>query len=487
MKSVYVLKISVFLASAMLLIVISCNTTVNNADLPNVILVNVDDLGWMDLGSKNPNLFHTPNIDRLKSEGLEFVNAYAGAANCAPSRACLLSGQNTPRHGVYTVSPSTRGNTKTRKLIPVKNKAHLTDEVITLPELFKKAGYTTANFGKWHVGEDPLTQGIDINVAGGKNGNPGKGGYFSPYNIPNITNGPEGEYLTDRLTSEAISFISDHKEENFFAYMPYYTVHTPLLPRPDLFESYQTNPIYQSKAQAKYAAMVHGLDQNIGRLLNALDSLNLTENTMVIFTSDNGGIAAISSQAPARAGKGSYFQGGLKVPFVVRWPGVTAQNVTTQTPTVNLDIYATFLDLFGITVEQPHDGVSILPTLQGRTQDFSQRNLVWHFPIYLQNYKGYQDEARDPLFRTRPGSVILQGKWKLHHYLEDDQYLLYDIENDPGETTDVASKNPLIAQKLIAELNTWRKEQNAPFDLKINEAYDADFERKMIAKKGDIK
>lgn len=463
------------------------NTSQNLVDKPNVILINVDDMGWMDLGYKNPELFHTPNIDKLKSGGLEFVNAYAGAANCAPSRACLLSGQNTPRHGVYTVSPSTRGNAKTRKLIPVMNTAHLTDEVITLPELFKKAGYVTANFGKWHVGENPLTQGIDVNVGGGKNGNPGKNGYFSPYNIPNITNGTEGEYLTDRLTTEAISFMSKHKEESFFAYMPYYTVHTPLLPRLDLFESYENNPVYQSKAQAKYAAMVHGLDQNIGRLLNALDSLNLTENTMIIFTSDNGGIAAISSQAPARAGKGSYFQGGLKVPFIIRWPGVTPQNVTTNTPTVNLDIYATFLDLFDITVSQPYDGVSILPTLKGISQDFSQRNLVWHFPIYLQDYKGYQDEARDPLFRTRPGSVILQGKWKLHHYLEDDQYLLYNITDDPGETTDVASENPVVLQKLIADLNDWRGDKKAPFVLRPNEEYNAEFEKKMIAKKADTK
>ncbi|MEO9475968.1 MAG: sulfatase [Cyclobacteriaceae bacterium] len=463
------------------------NESGNHDTKPNVILINVDDMGWMDLGYKNPDLFHTPNIDRLKSEGLEFVNAYAGAANCAPSRACLLSGQNTPRHGVYTVSPSTRGNTKTRKLIPVENTAHLTNEVITLPELFKKAGYTTANFGKWHVGEDPLAQGIDVNVGGGRNGNPGKNGYFSPYNIPNITDGPEGEYLTDRLTSEAISFISNQQKERFFVYMPYYTVHTPLLPKLELFETYKSNPAYQSKAQAKYAAMVHGLDQNIGRLLNTLDSLNLTENTMLIFTSDNGGIAAISSQAPARAGKGSYFQGGLKVPFIVRWPGVTPKNVTTNTPTVNLDVYATFVDLLGVTAEQPFDGKSILPTLKGNEQDFSQRHFVWHFPVYLQDYKGYQDEARDPLFRTRPGSVILQDKWKLHHYLEDDEYLLYDIGSDPGETTDVASQYPLIVQKLMTELNTWRSTHNAPYGLKTNREYDAEFEKKMIAKKAGTK
>ncbi|WP_115867744.1 sulfatase [Marinoscillum furvescens] len=458
-------------------------TLVKSQELPNVLFINVDDLGWMDLGYQQPELFHTPNIDRLRAEGLEFVHAYAGAANCAPSRACLISGQNTPRHGVYTVSPSARGNAKTRKLVPVPNTDHLTEAIITLPELFQKAGYVTANFGKWHVGENPGTQGIDVNVGGGKNGNPGKGGYFSPYSIPNIEDGPEGEYLTDRLTKEAISFFGRNKERRFFAYLPYYTVHTPLLPRPDIYEAYRENPVYESKAQAKYAAMVHGLDENIGRLLDALDSMQLSKKTLLIFTADNGGIAAISSQAPARAGKGSYFQGGLKVPLLVRWPRVAPKGVHTTTPTVNLDFYPTFLEMLGMAPEQPVDGKSILPTLRGNSQDFSERAFFWHFPIYLQAYNGQKDGARDPLFRTRPGTVVLKGEWKLHHYLEEDEYLLFNLANDPGEQQDVAAQFPRVVRDLKKELKVWRKQMNAPWKLPENKAYDASFEAKAIQQK----
>ena len=216
----------------------SCSKRLSDppASLPNVVLINVDDWGWQDYGVKNPQWFNTPNIDAFSEQSLLFTNAYAGAANCAPSRACLLSGMNTPRHGVYTVSPSDRGNEKTRKIIPTVNTRHLPDSVVLLPELFQMKGYVTASMGKWHVSKDPFVQGVNRNIAGGPNGNPGKNGYFSPYNVPNIEDGPVGEYLTDRITQEAVTFIKQHRDTSFFLYLPYYAVHTPLLPKPEVYE-----------------------------------------------------------------------------------------------------------------------------------------------------------------------------------------------------------------------------------------------------------
>lgn len=447
------------------------NQCYSKADkLPNVILINVDDLGWMDLGYNNSKWFTTPNIDQLKSEGLFFENAYAGAANCAPSRACLLSGMNTPRHGVFTVSPSDRGKAKNRKIIPIVNTRHLVDEHVLIPELFKEKGYVTANFGKWHVGEDPATQGVDHNVGGAAHGNPGKDGYFSPYNITHITDGPEGEYLTDRLTDEAIKFISDHKKDKFFAYIPYYAVHTPILPRLDQYELLKENTAFLNDNQRQYAAMVHTVDENVGRLLTSLKKSGLDKNTMIILTSDNGGIRAISPQTPARAGKGSYFEGGLRVPFIVKWPNVIEEGSETSYPTVNLDVFATFSDLLDIKPSQPVDGKSLLPVFKAEKKE-EERPIYWHFPVYLQAYSKNNDQSRDRFFRTRPGSAMVLGKWKLHHYFEDDEWLLFDLENDLGEKNNVAEANPEVLKKMSKMMNNWRTEMKAPIPTEKNPLY----------------
>lgn len=454
-------------------------------DLPNVILINVDDWGWMDRSSKNPQWFQTPNITQFEKESVVFENAYAGAANCAPSRACMLSGMNTPRHGIYTVSPSARGDARTRKIVPIPNIKHLKDSVVLLPELFKKRGYVTANIGKWHVGPDPSTQGIDHNVAGGKNGNPGKGGYFSPYQVPNITDGPDGEYLTDRLTTEAIDFMESNQDTTFFLYLPYYAVHTPLLPKPEVYEeTYLNKTGYLHHRQKKYAAMVQTLDDNIGRILNALDRINLADNTMVILTSDNGGIAAISPQSPARAGKGSYFQGGLKVPLMIRWPMVTSPCIV-SVPTVNLDFFPTFCELLQVRVDQVHDGESILSVIRtgsGNTR-LTERSLYWHFPIYLQSYDRELDQARDPLFRTRPGSLIVKGEWSFHEYFEDNEHILYNLKEDRGELENVAKNHPDIMEELRSELSIWRKKMAAPVPGQSNPEYDPGYSERLLSDK----
>jgi len=448
---------------------------------PNVLFIVVDDLGWNDVGLMGSPWFQTPNTDQLAREGMVFMQAYAGASNCAPSRASLMTGTATPRHGIYTVSPSARGNKKTRRLIPTKNTNFLEDDNPTIGDLFKEAGYVTGMFGKWHLGIDPLSQGFDKNIAGGKNGNPGRDGYFSPYNVPNIEDGPDGEYLPDRLTDEVINFITDNKEHPFFAYLPYYTVHTPLMSKQKLVDKYLNLPNIQSERQAIYGAMVEAMDINIGRLLKSLTQLGLEKNTIVIFTSDNGGLTSISSLAPLRAGKGSYYEGGIRVPLIVKWPGKVNKESFNEVPVTNLDFYPTFREILGSNIESTElDGQSLLPILNEAPSE--ERSLVWHFPIYLQAYNGLTDGARDVLFRTRPGSIIRKGKWKLHQYFENNELELYDLENDPGEKNNISNTNPLIVEILMKELNQWRKERNAPIPSELNPDYDPTFEAARISK-----
>ncbi|WP_233267439.1 sulfatase [Paraglaciecola sp. L3A3] len=452
---------------------------------PNILMIVVDDLGWSDLGFSNSSgVFDTPNIDTLAKQSLRFTDAYAGAANCAPSRAVLMSGQYAPRHGVYTVSPSDRGKPQTRKLIPVKNEDFLPDETITLAESLKSAGYTTGHFGKWHLGDDPTTQGFDHNVAGYKKGHPTS--YFSPYNMPTIKDGPKGEYLTQRLTTEAINWIKQVKQQPFFAYIPYYTVHTPLQPIPALEKKYRSKQGIISGKQAKYAAMVEAMDNNVGRLLAALKTNQLSDNTLVIFTSDNGGIRGISPQDPLRAGKGSYYEGGLRVPLLIYWPTKIDPRVT-HVPTVNADLYPSLIALTGAKLpQQPLDGKDLtnlwLSPDKQIDKKLTERALFWHFPIYLDAKNAISNQATDPLFRTRPGSVIRKGDWKLHHYLENDSYELYNLKHDLPEHTNLAKFLPEKVAELKLDLAQWRSEIQAPTNLPLNPLYDAKIESQLTLK-----
>ncbi|MDA8806599.1 sulfatase [Opitutales bacterium] len=433
----------------------------------NVIYLNADDLGVMDVGFMGSKLYHTPNLDQLAKESMVFTDGYAPAANCAPSRAACFSGQWAVRTGVYTVGTSERGDAKDRMLIPTPNRKHLEDEVITIAEEFKKVGYRTAQLGKWHLGEDPTTQGIDINVGGNTRGAPPT--YFSPYQNPNLKDGPKGEYLTDRLTDEAITILEKFKDDPFFIYFPFYSIHTPLQGRPDLKKKYKNN----KQVHADYAAMVECLDENVGRLMGALDELGLRDNTIVLFSSDNGGIRKLSKQDPWRAGKGSYYEGGIRVPITVRWPGVVEAGSTCSVPVTGLDFYPTFLDAIEASPSTGKvlDGKSILPLLTGKGSFPKDRTLYWHFPIYLQNYAGEEDQSRDAKFRTRPGTVLRKGKWKLHEYFEDGALLLYDLENDPGETHNLASEKPKRLQALKEDMYAWRKRTGSPVPTKLNPKY----------------
>lgn len=437
---------------------------------PNVVFINVDDLGWKDVGFMGGDFFETPNLDQLASESMVFTRSYSAAANCAPSRACLMTGKNTPRHGVYTVSPSARGSKETRKLIPVKNTDSLLSEENTMAELFKMAGYTTGIFGKWHLGKNPTEQGFDVNVGGDQRGNPGRNGYYSPYNnLPNLKDGPEGENLTDRLTQEGIEFMEKNKDRPFFLYLPYYAVHTPLEAKQELITKYEgkSNP---KNISPVYAAMVETLDLNIGKIVKRLLELELADNTIIIFTSDNGGIRSIATQDPLRAGKGSYYEGGIRVPTLIKWTGNKKSGKRLGEPITNLDFFPTFMEMLEIDLPDfIPDGKSLMPLLMGRTME--ERPLFWHFPIYLEAYDPKMDDGRDSLFRTRPGSVIMLGNWKLHYYFEDMGLELYNLKGDVGERNNLALSNPNKANELLHLLKDWLVATKAPIPTELNPEY----------------
>ncbi len=443
----------------------------NAQDKPNIVYINIDDLGWTDLSCYGSTYYETPNIDRLASKGLKFTDAYASAANCAPSRAGLMSGQYSPRHGIYTVGSSERGRSKDRKLIPVKNTTTLDDRVITLAEVLKKSGYITASMGKWHLGDDPKTQGFDINIGGTHAGHPKS--YFSPYKNKNLQDGPEREYLTDRLTNEGIDFLRKNKNKPFFLYMTYYTVHTPLQGKEDLIRKYKNKKSSKYHKNAIYAAMVEAMDSNVGRLINALEKLNITNNTMIIFTSDNGGLQAVSKQFPLKYGKGSYYEGGTRVPLIISWAKRIKSNTISKNSVINLDFYPTLLSITNSVypMDQVLDGVDISPVLFDGKQ-LTERPLFWHFPIYLEAGRGnIKNTGRDPLFRTRPGSSMRYGKWKLHQYFEDGTVELYDLKADISEMNNLVKVKPNKTAELLKILEDWRKEIKAQVPYQLNPEY----------------
>jgi len=445
--------------------------------LPNIVLIVADDLGWKDLGFMGSSFYKTPNLDCLAAEGMVFTRAYAGAANCAPSRAGLLTGMYATAHGIYTVGSSERGDSRTRRLIPATNTLILPDRFFTLAEALNQAGYSTGHIGKWHLGKDPCSQGMDHNVGGSTWGHPGS--YFAPYAPPDL-DAPEGEYLTDRLTKEAIDFIKRHQDRPFFLYLSYYAVHTPIQSKAAPEKKYLTKGTEACQNNAGYAGMVDNLDSCIGSVMQELAKQGLTENTLVIFTSDNGGIREISCQDPLRAGKGSYYEGGIRIPLIFKWPGRIKSGFIPEVPVSHLDFYPTLMEIAGEEGPGNLDGVSLWPLLEGKGT-LPERSLFFHFPVYLQAYRKGYDDGRDPLFRTRPGSVIIKGNWKLHYYYEDEGIELYHLLSDPGEQDNVAYINPIKREELLGELEAWLKEEQAPVHFELNPQFDSLFEAQEAA------
>nr|WP_295923450.1 sulfatase [uncultured Dyadobacter sp.] len=444
---------------------------------PNILFILVDDWGWTDLSSAGSKYYETPNIDKLAKEGLRFTQAYSVGPNCAPSRASLMTGKYTPRHGIYTVGNSDRGNSADRKLIPIENNTVLNPSFTTIAEELKNAGYSTGLIGKWQLGgknkgADAHAQGFD-QVIGGTGGT---SAYFYPYNKDGkpsphegITSGKEGEYLTDRLTDEAVKFLDTHKEKPFFLYLSYFAVHTPIEAKADLIQKYKGKKGTAYHHNPVYAAMIESADQGIGRVLQQLDALNLAENTLVVFFSDNGGMGAVTAQHPLRGSKGMLYEGGVRVPLIVKWPGKTKPGTQTDIPVIGVDFYPTLLEAANIQkpLNTAFDGQSFVPLLlQKQTPT---RDIFWHFPAYLEAYQG--DKRNKDAFRTRPVSTIRSGDFKLHQFYEDGRIELYNIREDMGETKDLATSNPAKVKELKDKLEVWKQQTHAPVPTQLNPGY----------------
>ena len=464
-----------------LLIIFGLSFNKQSREKPNIILIVADDLGWTDLSYMGSKYYETPNIDKLSQSGITFFNGYASSANCAPSRATMMSGKYHPSHGIYTVSPSARGLDITRKIIPIKNTENLDLKFFTIAEMLKSEGYINAHVGKWHLGEKgnyPMDQGFDVNIGGWESGGP-KGGYFSPYSNPNLENGPEGEYLTDRLTNEAINFINNNKEERFFLHLAYYSVHTPIQSKREYSNYFKNKSSDENHNRPDYAGMIRSLDENIGKVLSKIEELNLSEETLIIFTSDNGGIRSISNQNPLRAGKGSYYEGGIRVPMIFSWKGKLETNKKSFERISNIDFYPTIKNIIGHKNKNLKlDGLDLNPIFRGKK--LKERALFFHFPVYLEAYNVQKDDGKDPLFRTRPGSVIIKGDWKLHHYFEDNELELYNLSDDMSESKNLSKINKEITTRLYNDLDVWRTSNNAPIPSDKNPKYNQKFVDSLI-------
>lgn len=450
---------------------------------PNVLFIFLDDYGWRDCGFMGSDYYETPNIDKLAAQGMIFDNAYAAAANCAPSRACLLSGQYSPRHEIFNVGTSLRGNPKHSRLKHIPGTDTLRKDILTWAHCVRGAGYETGTIGKWHLSRNPMPYGFDFNFAGSHSGSPPRG-YFAPHpGAPGLEDAPKDEYLTDRLTDEAIAFIERNKERPWCLYLTHFAVHTPLQARADLLSKYQEKPPGELHSTAVMGAMIQSVDEGVGRLVATLDTLGLSDNTVIVFTSDNGGYGPATTMRPLKGYKGTYYEGGIRVPFFVKWPGVVKEKSKSHTPICNVDLFPTLCEITGaeLPVGQELDGVSLVDELSGRGE-LAERQLYWHFPAYLQGYSR-ADEQRDPIFRTRPCSIIRDGKWKLHEYFEDGGLELYDLSVDVGETKNLAEAMPNKANELHQKLIRWREQTQAPVPTEPNPRYDAKSEAEALERR----
>jgi len=435
------------------------------ASRPNILFIYVDDLGWRDLSVMGSEYYETPNVDRLANEGLLFTDAYANAPNCAPSRAALLSGQYGPRTGIYTVGSAARGQAENRRLVPVENRTTLDLAVVTLAESLRAAGYATGHAGKWHLGGNghlPTDQGFDWAVGGDAGGSPP--GYFFPWmrgdvSLPGLESGVEGEYLADRLTDEAIRFITTPRDQPFFMYLSHYSVHTPLQAKAELVDRYRDKPPATGHDNPTYAAMVQSVDEGVGRLLAALDEHGLADDTVVFFYSDNGGFGPATSMAPLRGSKGMLYEGGIREPLIVRWPGRVAAGSRTDVPVIGTDMYPTLLEMAGAAppAGQVLDGTSFLPVLTA-SGGLAERPLFWHFPAYLERDASVE---RGQPWRTTPVSAVRLGRYKLLWFFEDSRAELYDLDRDLSESRDLSQEMPDKAAELEALLLAWWAETGA--------------------------
>ncbi len=425
---------------ALLLALILPAASSPQSDRPNFVIFLVDDLGWTDLGCFGSSFYETPHIDRLAAQGMKFTHAYSACTVCSPTRASLMTGKYPAR---LHVTDWIAGHKQPKAKLKVPDwTMHLAHEEVTIAEALKGAGYATASIGKWHLGPPayfPEKQGFDLNRGGSDKGQPPS--YFSPYKIPTLEEGEKGEYLTDRLTTEALAFLDSNKDRPFLLYFPHYGVHTPLQAKKALVEKYQAKAkAGADHSNATYAAMIESVDDSVGRVVAKLDELKLSSRTVIVFTSDNGGLLRSTSNRPLRAGKGSAYEGGVRVSLIVRWPGAVKAGTVCATPVITPDHAATMLDLAG--AKPAVDGLSLVPLLKG-TGGLSRDAIFWHYPHY---HPG----------GATPHGAIRQGDLRLVEFFEDGRVELYDLKEDVGETKDLAAARPEIARELRKRLADWR-------------------------------
>jgi arylsulfatase A-like enzyme/lysophospholipase L1-like esterase len=445
---------------------------------PNIIFFLIDDMGWMDVGFNGSKFYETPNIDRLASQGIKLNNAYAACPVCSPTRASIMTGKypvsmkTTDWFGAPQPEAAAKDkNWSNRKLLPAAYIENLPLEEVTIAEALKANGYATFISGKWHLGENekywPENQGFDINKGGFSKGHPGS--YFSPYNNPRLTDGPVGEYLGDRVAAETVSFIEANKQHSFFAYVPFYEVHTPMQAKDSLIKKYQLKKdrlglkdefitradgrkTRVSQSLPVYAAMVESMDAAVGKILNKIKDAGLEKNTIVVFFSDNGGLSTSegtpTSNIPLRGGKGWLYEGGIREPAIIKYPTQIKAGTESNVPVISNDFYPTLLQMAGLPLmpKQHTGGVSLMPIFKNNT--LQREALYWHYPHY-----GNQGGA--------PGAAVRMGKWKLIEWYENNTIELFDLEKDMAEQNNVADANAAIKSKMLTMLHDWQKKENA--------------------------
>jgi len=457
------------------------------ASKPNVIFILADDLGYTDVACFGSKYYETPNIDRLAEQGMKLTR-YHHCQNCQPTRAALMSGQYAPRTGVYTVGGIDRFDWSQRTLRPVDNVTSLPLDKITIAQTLKGAGYATGMFGKWHLGErdgyHPGKRGFDEAIVS-------MGKHFDFATNPK-TPYPEGTYLADFLTDKAVDFITRHKDAPFFLYLPHFGVHSPHQAKKELIEKFKAKPGVGGHNNPTYAAMIASVDESVGRVMKTLDELKLADNTVLIFTSDNGGVGGytreglrgkgdendITDNAPLRSGKGSLYEGGTRVPFVVRWPGVVKPGTACDVPGIHVDMYPTLLDITGTAApaSYPLDGESLAPLFRDSSASLKRTAIYQHFPGYL----GFGKNS----WRTTPVGLIEVGDWKLMEFFEDSRLELYNLKDDIGEQHNLATENPAKTKELHDQMLAWRTSVGAKMPEKNTPTPAAETQKKKGKGKG---
>ncbi len=453
-----------------------CSTALAATPRPNIILILADDLGWQDVGYAGAEFFETPHIDRLAEQGMTFTAAYSGGPNCSPTRACLMTGTYTPRHQIYTPGGRSKGNPQyMRLLVPaierqdpdLKQQASrqftirnsLDSNFVCIPEVLKQAGYTSARLGKWHLGSD--TQGFDISSADGRGG-PG-GSHYGDVDV--------AEQLTDR----ALEFLEENRAGPFFLYLSHWDVHTPHRARRKVVRKYrerldQIPETQRSNYKPVYAAMIEAVDTSVGRVVAKVEELGIGENTLIIFSSDNGGLPNVSQLDPLRGQKGSLFEAGVRVPACVRWTGRIEPGSTCDTPITSVDFLPTMASLTGTApgTSHPVDGTDISPLFFGK--EIAERSIFWHYPLYLRGRGLTIDLPNGGTYSWRgfPSTSLRRGNWKLVEFLEDNTVGLYDLKEDPAEANNLAAVRPELTKQLRAELDAWQAETKAPIPSEPN-------------------